>query len=262
MTQDHLREALAEKLLRKHCQDVDRGVIHVSVDDARRAILAALSTPSPAITGDGLREALKKAGWSVAVHNDYRLDGKSHTFWLFTHPNGRWAKGEGETDEEALRQVTEASLMVAPQGYQVYRDRLQAAFNDYTKTRDNPLMNWNCRCGWVSNNGPFCGYCGASAPAGTETAAELKRQRDGYRLHLMECEQIAGKALGYPWYKDDQKNFPGATKEDGVCIGEHVGDTIVKELASSYKAEHARAELAALKIAELEAVVKGGTKNE
>lgn len=33
--------------------------------------------------------------------------------------------------------------------------------------------------------------------------------------------QILAKAVGgFPWYKDDQKNFPGATEENGVCIGE------------------------------------------
>lgn len=58
----------------------------------------------------------------------------------------------------------------------------------------------------------------------------------GYQHHLRECEQIAGKALGYPWFKDDQTNFPGATEADGVCIGEHVGDTIVEELANRYSA--------------------------
>ena len=47
---------------------------------------------------------LREAGWSVAVHNDYRLGGKAMTFWLWTHPSGRWIKGEGETDAEALAQ--------------------------------------------------------------------------------------------------------------------------------------------------------------
>lgn len=73
---------------------------------------------------------------------------------------------------------------------------------------------------------------------------ELKRQRAGYQWHMHECEQIAGKALGYPWYKDDQKNFPGATEADGVCIGVHVGDTIVAELAEKY--EKAKDKIAAL----------------
>jgi hypothetical protein len=77
--------------------------------------------------------------------------------------------------------------------------------------------------------------------------AELQRQLDGYRYHLDQCEQIAGRALGYPWFKDDQKNFPGATEADGVCIGEHIGDSIVEELARAYEA--VKAERDALKAA-------------
>lgn len=44
---------------------------------------------------------------------------------------------------------------------------------------------------------------------------------DKYRKESEEIEQILGKALGYPWYKDDPKNFPNATEADGVCIGDH-----------------------------------------
>lgn len=36
--------------------------------------------------------------------------------------------------------------------------------------------------------------------------------------------QILGKVLGYPWYKDDPKNFPDATEEHGVCVGECVAE--------------------------------------
>jgi hypothetical protein len=39
----------------------------------------------------------------VAVHNDYRLNGKPHTFWLFTKGD-RAIKGEGDTDQKALDQ--------------------------------------------------------------------------------------------------------------------------------------------------------------
>jgi hypothetical protein len=46
-----------------------------------------------------------------------------------------------------------------------------------------------------------------------------------------DVEQILGKVLGYPWYKDDQKNFPGATEADGVCVGEHVAQSIAMEAA-------------------------------
>ena len=48
-----------------------------------------------------------------------------------------------------------------------------------------------------------------------------------------EIEQACGKALGYPWYKDDQKNFPGATEEDGVCVNGYVAE-IVAELVDTY----------------------------
>jgi hypothetical protein len=47
-----------------------------------------------------------------------------------------------------------------------------------------------------------------------------------------EICQTLGKALGYPWFKDDQKNFPGATEENGVCVGEHVAESIAAEAAS------------------------------
>jgi len=49
--------------------------------------------------------ALRSEGWMVAVHNDYRQGGKLHTFWLFTHHSGRYIKGEGKTDEEAIRRA-------------------------------------------------------------------------------------------------------------------------------------------------------------
>lgn len=50
-----------------------------------------------------------------------------------------------------------------------------------------------------------------------------------------EVCQTAGKVLGYPWFKDDQKNFPNANESDGVCVGEHVAETIVAELAEKYQ---------------------------
>ncbi len=63
------------------------------------------AAPPPAPVPGGLTPTLgrlRMAGWSVAVHNDYRLDGAQWTFYLFTHPDGRWVKGEGRTDAEAL----------------------------------------------------------------------------------------------------------------------------------------------------------------
>ncbi|MDE2106740.1 MAG: hypothetical protein KGL39_56520 [Patescibacteria group bacterium] len=43
----------------------------------------------PETTADDVLNELRAAGWSVAVHNDYRFNGKSYTFWLLTHPNYR-----------------------------------------------------------------------------------------------------------------------------------------------------------------------------
>lgn len=52
----------------------------------------------------GSPDDLRKLGWSVAVHNDYRLLGQAFTFWLFTK-DGRAVKGEGHTDSDALDEV-------------------------------------------------------------------------------------------------------------------------------------------------------------
>ena len=52
-----------------------------------------------------------------------------------------------------------------------------------------------------------------------------------------EAEQVLGKALGYPWYKDDKKNFPDATEADGVCTGEHTFVTLAMEAATRMKRE-------------------------
>jgi hypothetical protein len=49
---------------------------------------------------------LRKRGWRVAVHNDYMLDNRLHTFWLFTASHGPYfAKGESTEDFYALNQV-------------------------------------------------------------------------------------------------------------------------------------------------------------
>lgn len=58
-------------------------------------------SPAGALSLEGLRAA----GWSVAVHNDYALGLERRTFWLFTHPSGFWAKGEGPSDAKALAEA-------------------------------------------------------------------------------------------------------------------------------------------------------------
>lgn len=50
-----------------------------------------------------------------------------------------------------------------------------------------------------------------------------------------EICQTLGKALGYPWFKDDQKNFPGATEANGVCVGDHVAASLAAEAAAELR---------------------------
>ncbi len=67
-----------------------------------------------------------------------------------------------------------------------------------------------------------------------------KEKINGLILECTELEQRLGKALGYPWYKDDPKNFPNATESNGVCVGEHTPGTIAAEAADAI--ERLRAE--------------------
>jgi len=74
--------------------------------EARKLVSEATGTD----TGDDLimlLRVMRACGWAVAVHNDYRQNGEQFTFWLFTHPDGRYVKGEGRTDAEAIRRAME-----------------------------------------------------------------------------------------------------------------------------------------------------------
>lgn len=53
---------------------------------------------------ESVPDDIRAAGWMVAVHNDYRLEGELYTFWLFTKGE-RAVKGEGKTDAEALNEI-------------------------------------------------------------------------------------------------------------------------------------------------------------
>lgn len=91
---------------------VDAFVLRDAIYEAQQARAALKSTDrQPSDDVGRLRDRLRELGYAVAVHNDYRINGVAHTFWLFTHPDGRWIKGEGETDAIALR----AALKGVPQ---------------------------------------------------------------------------------------------------------------------------------------------------
>lgn len=64
-----------------------------------------------------------------------------------------------------------------------------------------------------------------------EAYAEIGRVKTAYYETNKEVEQALGKAMDYPWFKDDPNIFPGATESDGVCIGDHVTGSIADEAA-------------------------------
>lgn len=71
-----------------------------------------------------------------------------------------------------------------------------------------------------------------AALASSGDHAELARLKAAMSKSNDEICQSLGKALGYPWFKDDQRNFPGATEGNGVCVGDHVAESIADEAAS------------------------------
>lgn len=64
------------------------------------------------------------------------------------------------------------------------------------------------------------------------TLKRLKHVTEGAQRENDDVCQTLGKALGYPWFKDDQENFPGATEAEGVCVGDHVAASMAAEAAA------------------------------
>ena len=48
-----------------------------------------------------------------------------------------------------------------------------------------------------------------------------------------EVCQILGKALGYPGFKNNQKNFAGTTGAQGVCVGAHTAESLAEEAVAA-----------------------------
>ena len=57
--------------------------------------------------------------------------------------------------------------------------------------------------------------------------------RGAYLALASEVDQVLGKALGYPWYCDDQENFPGTKLEDGVCTGDNCPESLLDQAAQA-----------------------------
>ena len=85
-----------------HAEDHEdaRGDSWLNEADEKPAAVA----PAAPVLHPPQADVIRSRGWAVAVHNDYRLNGAPHTFWLFTKGSA-CAKGEGRTDDEALAVV-------------------------------------------------------------------------------------------------------------------------------------------------------------
>jgi hypothetical protein len=83
---------------------------------ARRAaakIRAQLAGEPSAENLEQTLHRLRQCGWRIAIHNDYMLHGQLHTFWGLTR-DGRFVKGEGLSDRDALAEVDAALGTLVP----------------------------------------------------------------------------------------------------------------------------------------------------
>ena len=101
VTEAEIRARLEEQGLSKEDQEESLKSVtkFIELSMAKERLTNQVKALEGAIPDD-----LRADGWVVAVHNDYRQNDTPHTFWLLTHPDGRWIKGEGATDAEALTQ--------------------------------------------------------------------------------------------------------------------------------------------------------------
>jgi hypothetical protein len=72
---------------------------------------------------------------------------------------------------------------------------------------------------------------GCPTPGACSACAEIARLRAALSKQNDEICQALGSALGYPKFCDDQANFPGTTEANGVCVGDHVAESIAAEAA-------------------------------
>lgn len=87
-------------------------------------------------------------------------------------------------------------------------------------------------------------------------SADLDRLRFAAVRQQRDIQQTLGKALGYPKFCDDKKNFPDATEADGFCVGDHVAESLANETASELDRLRAECDELRAKLAEVEAIAE------
>lgn len=104
----------AERCRKIACTGVNTLVFRTRAEACELVAERIRALPTPVSALDVL-SALRHDGWTVAVHNDYKLNAKPHTFWLLTKGE-RAVKGEGETDAQALGQIAQRLAEEAGRG--------------------------------------------------------------------------------------------------------------------------------------------------
>jgi hypothetical protein len=64
--------------------------------------VSTTAQPHPSQSLESTLAELRKLGWLIAAHHEFELHKQLRTFWLFTHPCGRWIKAEGAASSEVL----------------------------------------------------------------------------------------------------------------------------------------------------------------
>lgn len=84
-------------------------VLHSAQADGAmdRAAVCALCREVEDFLSKSVLDELRRDGWMVVCHNDYRLNGVLMTWWSFAR-GSQYVKGEGHTDAEALDQCMSA----------------------------------------------------------------------------------------------------------------------------------------------------------
>lgn len=103
------------------------------------------------------------------------------------------------------------------------------------------LQNTHPQCEPLPNLWGLCTQIDNMVTEIPKLRAEVERLKSAASTINDEVCQTLGKVLGYPWFKDDPGNFPDSTEAHGVCVGDHVAESIAAEAAE--RIETLRAEV-------------------
>ena len=160
-----------------------------------------------------LLDELRRDGWMVAVHNDYRLDGEACTFWLFTK-DGRAVKGEGATDAIALQQVREQINTLTQQqggeqevlpepfcyldqdGYRIGSERNSTYFQSLLESSRSGKPRWRDGLTLLYTADALRAYGDARATAALHTKQPAASEGDG----IVALKEVVSDLLS--WFPD------------------------------------------------------------